>query len=109
MWLMSYMTKNSIEKPSAVKGSVGHGAEGTTVTASGEHKNLPCCFPYGIVSIPPEGHSAVVLPLEDGEVALGVTDNSAAVEPGEVALFSKGGASLVLKNNGDVVINGQVF
>lgn len=109
MWLMSYITNNSIKKPSAVKGSVSTGVEGMAVNASGEHKRLAQCLPYGIVSTPPDGRSAVVLPLEDGEVALGVTDNSQNIEVGELALFSQGGASIILKNNGDVVINGQVF
>ena len=109
MWLMSYMTRNSLEKPAASKGTSARGAEGSSVTAAGEHKTLPLCLPYGVFSIPPDGCSAVVLPLDDGEVALGVTDNSANIESGEVALFSRGGASLILKNNGDVVINGQVF
>jgi phage gp45-like len=109
MWLMSYITKNSLEKPLAVRGRVSNGVEGTAVNSSGEHKRLGLCQPYGIVSVPPDGHSTVVLPLEDGEVMLGVTDNAAKVNVGEVALFSQGGASIVLKNNGDVVINGQVF
>ncbi len=109
MWLMSYITKNSIEKPLAVRGSVSNGVEGTAVNSSGEHKKLLLCQPFGVVSVPPDRHSTVVLPLEDGEVVLGVTDNSVRVNAGEVALFSQGGASIVLKNNGDVVINGKVF
>ena len=55
MWLMSYITNNSIKKPSAVKGSVSTGVEGTAVNASGEHKRLAQCLPYGIVSTPPDG------------------------------------------------------
>ena len=32
-----------------------------------------------------------------------------ALEPGELLLFSQGGARIYLKNSGEVVINGQVF
>ncbi len=70
MWLMSYMTKNSIAPPNAVKGDV-QGNDGSSVVSSGEHKNLPICAPYGVLSIPPAGERAVVLPLDDGEVSIG--------------------------------------
>ncbi|MCI9552842.1 MAG: hypothetical protein HFE94_04825, partial [Acutalibacter sp.] len=32
-----------------------------------------------------------------------------ALEEGEVRLYSAGGAEILLKNNGQVVVNGQVF
>ena len=110
MWLMNYITNHSMTSPEAAKGETNTGgAGGTAVASSSEHKALEMCFPYGIFSVAPSGERAVVLPLEDGEVALGVTDNSQNIEVGELALFSQGGASIILKNNGDVVINGQVF
>ena len=48
-----------------------------------------------------------MLPLRDGETALGVLHSGSGLEPGEVMLYSKGGASIVLKNNGSVLINGR--
>ncbi len=108
MWLMNYITNNSLTAPEAVKGDLSAGASGgTAVDASGEHKELELCFPYGVVSVPPSGERAVVLPLEDGEVALGVLTHGAGLEEGELMLFSKGGASVVLKNDGRVLINGS--
>lgn len=109
MWLMSYITNNSIRKPGAVQGSVITGGQGTSIIESAEHKKLEQCLPYGIMSTPPNGKNAVALPLGDGEVSLGVTDNEFNTEPGELALFSQGGAYIILKNNGNVVINGRVF
>ncbi len=108
MWLMNYITKNSLVSPSAVKGNVNkNDANGTAVVSSGEHKRLKSCFPYGIVSIPPTGESAIVLPLDDGEVAMGVVANNSSLEEGELMLYSKGGASVILKNDGRVLINGR--
>ena len=49
----------------------------------------------------------MVLPLNDGEVGLGVLPHGVSVQAGEVMLYSKGGASLVLKNDGRVLINGR--
>lgn len=108
MWLMNYITKNSLTSPSAVKGNVNkNDKDGAAVFSSGEHKRLKSCFPYGIVSVPPTGERAVVLPLDDGEVGLGVIANSSQLQEGELMLYSKGGASIVLKNDGRVLVNGQ--
>lgn len=110
MWLMNYITQNSITAPNAVKGSVNkNNNDGTAVTSSDEHKNLKLCFPYGIVSVAPTGQRAVVLPLDDGEIGLGVIADRAELEEGEVMLYSKGGASVILKNNGKVLINGEEY
>ena len=104
MWLMSYITNNSISSPNAVKGELSAGG---AVSSSGEHKGVAMCFPYGVVSIPPAGERAVVLPLDDGEVGLGVLKKAVGLEAGELMLYSKGGATLVLKNDGRVLINGR--
>ncbi len=108
MWLMEYITNNSMTAPVAVKGNVNRNSSNSTaVNSSGEHKNLVNCFPYGVVSVAPTGEKAVVLPLADGEVGLGVIARSGELEAGEVMLYSKGGASIVLKNDGRVLINGE--
>ena len=44
-----------------------------------------------------------------GGVCLGVVNDAGTLLPGEVRLFSAGGAQIVLKLDGTVVINGQVF
>ncbi len=110
MWLMNYITKNSITSPGAVKGNVSSvKSSGLSVTSSGEHKQLKTCLPYGVVSVPPVGECAVVLPLDDGEISLGVVAQVGDLAEGEVMLRSKGGASIVLKNSGKVLINGTEY
>ena len=103
MWLLRYITNHSLSAPGAVRGDF----RGGSVDAAGEHKDLSLCAPYGFFSLPPEGESAVVLPLEDGEVCLGVVGSADGLEEGEIMLRSKGGASLVLKNDGRVLVNGR--
>ena len=51
----------------------------------------------------------MVLPLDDGEIGLGVIADRTELEEGEVMLYSKGGASVILKNNGKVLINGEEY
>lgn len=110
MWIADYITKNSMTNPSAEIGNVVSCAGGSTaVMSSGEHKGLKTAAPYGIISVPPVGENAVILPLDDSEVCIGVVADSNDLEPGELKLCSKGGASIVLKNDGSVLINGVKY
>lgn len=110
MWIADYLTKNSITAPEAVSGNVvGSDRSMTAVVSSGEHKGLKNVAPYGVISTPPVGAAAVVLPLSDSEVCVGVLCNNERLEPGELMLRSKGGASILLKNDGFVYINGKKF
>lgn len=98
MWLMNYITKNSITAPKAEKGGVKSSGNTVSVDSSEEHRGIKCCVPYGFASVVPVGESAVVLPLANGEVSLGVLAKNVELDEGEVMLSSKGGASIVLKN-----------
>ena len=102
MWLMNYITKNSITAPKAEKGGVKSSGNTVSVDSSEEHRGIKCCVPYGFASVVP-----VVLPLANGEVSLGVLAKNVELDEGEVMLSSKGGASIVLKNDGRVLINGK--
>ena len=107
MWLMNYINKNSITAPKAEKGGVKSSGNTVSVDSSEEHRGIKCCVPYGFASVVPVGESAVVLPLANGEVSLGVLAINVDLDEGEVMLSSKGGASIVLKNDGRVLINGK--
>ena len=47
--------------------------------------------------------------MVDGLCAGVLSGSDSRLQAGEVQLYSAGGAEILLKNNGDVVINGQVF
>lgn len=63
-------------------------------------------FPYGFLSVAAKGEKAVML----GDYCAGVAAApETSLNEGEVRLFSSGGAEIILKNSGEVIINGQVF
>lgn len=110
LWLSDYVTKNSIKKNEPSIGSVtACDAKTVAVDASQEFRDMPIVAPFGIAYNPPKDEQSVVLPIGNGCVCIGVVTQSKELNPGELMLFSSGGASIVLKNNGDVVINGKVF
>ena len=67
--------------------------------------------PKGIDYVPQMNDDSVVISSENERLCIGVrrSDNPYEIQTGELALYSQGGAYIILKNNGTVIINGQVF
>ncbi len=107
MWLMNYITKNSITAPKAERGGVKSSGNTVSVDSSEEHREIKCCVPYGFASVVPVGESADVLPLANGEESLSVLAKNVELEEGEVMLVSMGEPCIVLTNDGRGVINGK--
>ncbi len=111
MWLTSFMAKNTKDKKTASAGSVT-GVKGgrVEVDASLRQLNLPIVSPYGVVYVPPVGEQAVLVSTDAGDACIGViTKEYNDLKQGELMLCSSGGASIVLKNDGTVLINGKEF
>lgn len=108
MWLTSFLNKDRTAQP-ATKGSItGAQQQKVQVEASTQHRDVAVVAPYGIAYVPPVGEGAVVVPFDGGEVCVGVVSSSPLkLQRGELMLYSQGGASIVLKNDGSVLINGE--
>lgn len=66
--------------------------------------------PYGYISLPAVGSTGRALPDgEKGYLLAGVTASADGLQAGEVRISSAGGAYILLKNTGEVVINGLVI
>lgn len=110
MWLVDYMTKNRGQNKGSSCGSVTSSSNGNVaVSASLEHRNVPIVAPYGVMYNPPENSKSVILDVAGTYMCLGVVSPFEELLPGELKLQSKGGASIVLKNDGTVLINGKVY
>jgi phage gp45-like len=110
MWLLNYVTKNSISSPKTEQGSVRGASDGKVqVNASSDFRQLPIVAPYGIAYVPPAGETSVVMPVGGEDMCAGVVAPCKNLNPGELMLYSSGGASIVLKNDGSVYINGKKY
>ena len=109
MWLTSFMAKNIWDKTTAPAGEVtGVNGNRVEVDSASRHSNVPVVAPYGFISVPPVSSQAVVLTSVMGDVCAGVVNqDTQGLEPGEIMLCSAGGASILLKNDGRVLINGK--
>ena len=81
----------------------------STAQGSGEYRDFAFVAPWGIAYQPPAAAKAVLVNSTEGMVCTGAMMEGMDLEPGELLLFSQGGARIYLKNTGEVVINGQVF
>lgn len=74
-----------------------------------EYRGLPFAGPWGIAYQPPNAANAVIVATNAGSTCIGTLAQDKGLQPGELLLYSSGGAELYLKNNGDIEINGQIF
>lgn len=108
MWISRYVTGNSFGMDGASVGKVSSVGSKVSVSASNDHMSVPTAAPYGIAYVPPIGSRSLVLPTDSGAVCMGVIGApDEGLEQGEVMLYSAGGARIVLKNDGRVLINGR--
>lgn len=103
MWLTKQLSASSGAK--VTSGEVAGGRE-FAVQGEMEYRSPETLFPYGFSSMAAKGGKAVML---DGFCAGVSSLPDGSLEEGEVRLYSSGGAEILLKSSGQVVINGHVF
>ena len=109
MWMNEYIAGRSLEKEESSLGEIRSTYEGRVgVASTRDYKRLPLVAPAGIAYVPAPGLQTVVVQSSGGAVCAGViTAPIEELEEGELMLYSAGGASIVLKNDGKVLINGR--
>ena len=80
-----------------------------TVATEAGRQTLSLVCPYGISSVPPNGSEAFYLDCPPTGACIGVAVLPGAPEAGEILLKSAGGAFILLKNNGEIILNGLVI
>lgn len=106
MWL-SRIIRESGTAPQAEPGKITLSGNGVLeADATRSSRNVKLCFPYGYAAGVPAGAEVMLLPAVDGVLAFGTETAGSLPAPGEVTITSRGGASVALKNDGTVVING---
>lgn len=98
---------NSRRTERAQSGVVTTGGEVIHVRTDMERRAPVVVVPYGMAVCVPQGEKVIMLP-ESG-ACLGIVNPADGLKPGEIRLFSAGGAEIRLQEDGSVVINGQIF
>lgn len=106
MWISQQIIAAQKQHPAAELAEVTGSA---AMQGTNAYRGVPMAAPWGIASQPPNSAYAVVVNTGSGPACVGTLTENNGLEPGELMLFSAGGAEIYLKNSGEVVINGQVF
>ena len=107
MWISRKLSESSSPR-NAERGYVSMNSGGELEASSSVNSRSTKCFtPYGYSAVIPIGREVILVPSNDGQVALGVLQKDEQLEAGEIKIASEGGASIVLKNDGRVIINSR--
>lgn len=108
MWLSRRF--NAGAQSAAESGVVTLSENGVTDASSSlPARNAGCYAPYGYCAAVPVGEEVLVINGASGAAVAGAKMRASGLEQGEIELRSRGGASIVLKNDGSVVINTLVI
>lgn len=106
MWLAEQQKREAAQQAGAV-GEVTLSGETPAVELESERRGLRVYAPGGYRWRPTVGQKVLVLKA-DGEPCVVGAPSAGGLEPGEVALESGGGASLLLSNQGTVTLGQNV-
>ena len=84
-------------------------SSGFGVVGASEIRGALTFAPRGLAYMPCVGDNLLLLPVEGADTCVGALTSSAGLQPGELHLFSGGGASILLAQNGDIHLNGVVI
>ncbi len=105
MWISEQLLASGTTRPA---GERGRFITGETVQGQAEYRGVPQAGPWGIYWQAPAGAQAVLVQTDSGPACLALSQ-AANLQPGELLLRAQGGASIYLKNNGQVLINGVPY
>ncbi len=108
MW-MSKMISKYEQNQKAEKGSVTLSDRCIETDGTVKARNIESFAPYGYQTVPPVGEEVMLLPSSHGQVIIGSKSENSDLESGEIKISSKGGASIILKNDGSVMINSAMI
>lgn len=106
MWISQRMIASQRRRTAADTARVTGEA---SAQGADDYRGLRFAGPWGIAYRPPNAAQAVVVSTGAGDACLGTFAEQKGIGPGELLLYSAGGAEIYLKNSGEIEINGQVF
>lgn len=107
MWISDKIIAAQKNRPA---GEVARVTGSAQARGANEYRSLPLAGPWGVAWAPPNAAETVVVATAGGgRACLGAVAEDRGLAPGELKLFSAGGAEIYLKNSGEVVVNGHVF
>ena len=91
-------------------GRVSHSASGGFGVVGASRISSALVFaPRGISYLPAVGDNVLLMPVEGSDTCIGVLSTTSGLSPGELRLTSSGGATITLRSNGEIDLNGAII
>ena len=107
MWL-SKIVRNSQKNSYAETGNVSLSGDITGVYTDHESRNVSLLAPGGYLWSPGFDEQIISILTSDGKQAVLGVVQSEKISPGEIMLFSAGGAYITIKNDGTIKVHGNI-
>ena len=107
-----WMSKNILSRQrseTAEKGKVTLSSNQLEAGSTLMKRGIDSYAPYGYQSNPPVGENVMIIPANNGQAVVGALCRTTDLKSGEIRLSSKGGATILLKNDGSIELNGLVI
>lgn len=108
MWISEKLAQRRTAGDNLAAEVTGICREGIQAQGSNEYREVPIVAPQGLSYAPQIGKKCVLVPLNGSVVSTGTYMEDKFLEDGEIMLYS-GTGSVTLKNDGRVLINGDVY
>lgn len=108
MWIAKQAKRRRETPNGAMQGEISIAGCAPAAVTDTERRALPLVAPVGIAWSPRVGQSVFVLRGAQDCIIGAATDGTADLQPEELRLYSKG-ASITLKNSGEIEITGTVI
>lgn len=108
MWLSKRIMQETPESDPAAVGTVSIGGLQTAVVTDGEKRSALVFAPGGYCWRPSAGENVLVMKGNELYIAGKLVQLANDLQSGEVRIFSEG-ASLVLKNDGRILMEGELY
>lgn len=110
MWLTKKLAASAETQAAAEFGSVTIEGNQTALVTEGERRGISTVLPGGYVYRVQTGETVAVLRCGSTELIQGVVSDTvpADLEPGEIKISAAGGAAILLKNDGSILLQGNV-
>ena len=107
---MKFANYSRRENPSATVAQVSFSdSEVFGAVGASEHRGVPVYAPRGIAYRPREGDRLLLISADGVPVCVGALSTTTNLLSGELMLYSEGGAEIILKNNGEISLNGLII
>ena len=112
MWISKKLAENntSAQSDSPEIGNLSISTNDLIAAISScEKRGISFYTPFGMEFFPSEGQKVLLVSCGNHTVCVGVEmEKSSKLNAGEIRLFSQGGASIELKNDGSIILNNAV-